>query len=76
MLECIDDRIAEYASFVFWYEVFLPYSIAKESLRDLYENYLKGKVNNAVLKRYSKLPFFIFYWIEHLRYIKNRRISK
>lgn len=76
LLECIDDRIAEYASFVFWYEVFLPYSIAKESLRDLYENYLKGKVNNAVLKRYSKLPFFIFYWIEHLRYIKNRRISK
>ena len=76
LLECIDEMIASYALFVFWYEVFLPYSISRKSLRNLYENYLKGKVNNPVLKRYSKLPFFIFYWVEHLRYIKNKGISE
>lgn len=76
LLECIDELIADYAFFVFWYEVFLPYNKAKVNLKHLYENYIKGDMGRPVLKRYSKLPFFLFYWVEHLRYLKNKRISE
>lgn len=76
LLDCIDALIEDRARFIFWYDVFLPYGRAKESLRDLYENYLKGKMDNKMLKRYSKLPFFLFYWLEHMRYYKNKKSIK
>ena len=73
LLECIDEMIADYALFVFWYEVFLPYGMAKVNLKHLYEFYIKESVSTSVLIRYVRLPFFLFYWIEHLRYAKNKR---
>ena len=76
LLECIDEMIESYAKFVFWYEVFLPYNEAKEKLRHLYEKYLKGNESSAVLRRFPKLPFFLFYWVEHLRYVKNKKLNE
>lgn len=75
LLECIDEMIVSYAFVIFWYEVFLPYSDARVNLKHLYVNFIKGNENTKVLKRYSKLPFFLFYWVEHLRYIKNKKIK-
>lgn len=77
LLECIDEMISNCAKFIFWYEVFLPYKMAKERLQHLYESYLEGTgFNSAVLIRYLRLPFFFFYWVEHLRYIINEKTSK
>ena len=67
----IDNSIQGYAGFIFWYLVFLPYKESKTKLVYLKANYLQGKMNSSVMKRYSKLPFFLFYWVEHLRYKKN-----
>lgn len=69
---CMDEIIEKYARYVFWYEAFLPYAMAKKSLHHLYDDYLKGKYTSKVLKRYSILPFFLFYWIEHMRYKKSK----
>ena len=76
LLRCIDEKIAEYARYIFWYEVFLPYEESKGTLRHLYGNYFKGIVSSKMLKRYLKLPFFLFYWVERLRYKKNKMIGE
>lgn len=72
-LTVIDQHIQAHAAFIIWYLAFLPYKESKKRLAYLYKNYLHGLDYSAVMKRYSKLPFFLFYWIEHLRYIKNNR---
>ena len=71
LLECMDEMIANYALFVFWYEAFFPYKIAKEKLKHLYLNYLKYGYDTRLLKRYRKLPFCLFYLVEQLRFKKN-----
>ena len=76
LLEIIDKIIEKYARFIFWYEVFLPYNEAKEILQHLYVRYIKGCERGAVMRRYKNLPFFLFYWTEHLRYKKNKNRSK
>lgn len=72
-LTVIDQYIQAHAAFIFWYLAFLPYMESKKKMAYLKRNYLLELNNSAVLRRYSKLPFFLFYWIEHIRYIKNNR---
>ena len=76
LLSVIDEYISYYALFIFWYQAFLPYKESKKELAYLKSKYLNEMTNSAVMKRYSKLPFFLFYWIEHIRYIKNNITNK
>lgn len=71
-LEVIEWAVQGNAAFIFWYLAFLPYKESKKRLAYLYKNYLHGLDYSAVMKRYSKLPFWAFYMVERLRYIKNR----
>ena len=73
LLSAIDSSITGYARYVFWHMLFFPYSEARERLRYLWVNYLKNGQRSAVMKRYEKLPFPLFYCVEHLR---NRKNSK
>lgn len=76
LLSIIDFYIRYYALFIFWYQAFLPYKESKRVLAYLKTEYLNEMADSAVMKRYSKLPFFLFYWIEHIRYIKNNITNK
>lgn len=67
----IDTSIQGYASFIFWYLVFLPFKESKSKMSYLEKKYLHGKKDSSVLRRYSKWPFVLFYLIEHLRYLKK-----
>lgn len=67
-LAVIDQSICGYAAFIFWYLTFLPYKESKMKLGYLKSNYLREKADIQVIKRYSKLPFFLFYGIERVRY--------
>lgn len=64
----IDTSIRGYALFIFWYQVFVPYNDAKKKMSYLKKNYLQNANNSSVLRRYRKLPFGLFYIIEHFRY--------
>ena len=72
-LEVIDCAISGHAAFIFWYLTFLPYKESKTRLGYLKEKYLQDGFDSAVFRRYSKLPFWLFYVVERLRYIKNRK---
>ncbi len=73
LLSIIDFYIRYYALFIFWYQAFLPYKESKRVLAYLKTEYLNEMTNSAVMKRYSKLPFWLFYVVERFRYIKNRK---
>ncbi len=70
-LNCIDEVIKGYARFVFWYEVFLPFNQAKPTLRHLYDTYLTNEKKTAVMRRYERLPFLVFFYLERFRHFKN-----
>ena len=67
LLEVIHSSIEGYASLIFWYMTFLPFADAKKKTSYLWNNYLKGNPSTSVLKRYSRLPFVVFYVVELLR---------
>lgn len=73
LLSAIDGSIAGYARYIFWYLVFLPYRESKSKLAFLSNKYLQGDKSSAVLRRYSILPFVLFYWLEHFRNKKNSK---
>ena len=74
LLKMIDEAIAGYASYVFSYMVFLPYKESEQWTGYLWKKYLSGLPHKTKQqKRYSLLPFLLFYTLEHLRNIKNRR---
>ena len=64
LLVCIDKVIASYADFIFWHELFLPYGEARKQLAHLYGRYLRAWEQTPMLKRYARLPFPLFYWVE------------
>ena len=72
LLDAIDGSIVGYAKYIFWYLAFFPYQESKSKLSYLFNRYLPGDTSSAVLRRYCKLPFFLFYWLEHLRNKKNK----
>ena len=66
-LKTIDDAIGGYASFIFWYLSFLPYSDAKRKTSYLMEKYLHNNVKSSVIARYQMFPFSVYYILEHIR---------
>lgn len=73
LLETIDESIRGYAKFIFWYLSFLPYKDSKEKLNYLSNCYLNGDESSSVLKRYHRLPFCFYYYIEHFRNKRNKQ---
>lgn len=68
LLKCIDDSIGGYAGFVFPYMIYLPYGKARTQMRYLWRRYLENNPKKSkLMKRYSILPFPVFYYVEHLR---------
>ncbi len=67
LLCVIDESVTGYARLIFWYMVFLPYKESKSKLTYLSDNYLKNDNSFAVLRRYCKLPFLLFYCLENIR---------
>lgn len=67
LIEVIDSAIKGYARFIFWYMTFLPFVESKRKTFYLWEYYLKGETSSSVLRRYSRLPFAVFYAVELLR---------
>lgn len=68
LLDCIDVSISGYAGFIFSYMVYLPYRKARTEMKYLWANYLEKKPGKtSLMKRYAALPFFVFYYLEHLR---------
>ena len=73
MLETIDRFIAGYAQFIMYYLAFLPYKESKSKMGYLWKTYVYGEEKNPFLNRYKKLPFRLFYVVEHFRYKKNNK---
>ena len=70
-LTVIDRCISGYAAYIFVFLAFLPYKESKTKLGYLNSNYLSEKSNSAAFKRYSRLPFWLFYLVERLRLFKT-----
>ena len=70
-LKVIDRSICGYAAYIFWYLAFFPYKESKTKLGYLKSNYLSERSNSAAFKRYSKLPFWLFYLVERLSSFKT-----
>ena len=72
LLGGIDWAIRRYAVFIFSYMIHFPYGSAKERMNYLWVNYIHDVPDKSkLLKRYERLPFFIFYLVECLRWRKN-----
>lgn len=65
-LKTIDDSIQGYAAFVFWHLTFLPFGDARRKLSYLMNNYLHSNAKSSALRRYQKLPFGVYYFLEHI----------
>lgn len=72
LLKMIDGSIASYASFIFGYLMVFPYKEAKAMTSYLWDRYLKNESSTALLRRYKKYPFTVFYGLEIMRKIKNK----
>ena len=73
LLETIDRFIAGYAKYIMGHLVFLPYKESKSKMGYLWKTYVYGEDKSQLLNRYMKLPFGLFYVVEHLRYKKNNK---
>lgn len=72
LLTVMDAFISDYAYYVFGFMVFLPFNESKQKSKYLYKKYSLGNRSTRLMKRY-KMPFVIYYLLEHLRSIKNRK---
>lgn len=71
-LNRIDDSIAGYANFIFPFMIYLPLKESLTRMKFLWKKYLSNKqAKSKLLKRYSMMPGFVFYYVEHLRRIIN-----
>ena len=67
-LNWIDQCITDYASHIFPFMLYLPYGNARERMKHLWKNYLSVFPNKTkLMKRYSRMPFIVFYFLEVLR---------
>ena len=68
ILCCIDSFIANYAHYIFPFATCLPYRDAKTRMQYFWANYLHCYNHKSHLeKRYEKLPFGVFYFVEFFR---------
>lgn len=73
LIEVMDRFITNYAYYVFGFMAFLPFNESKQKSEYLFEKYYLGNRNTSLIKRYKKWPFAIYYFLEHLRNIKNNK---
>ena len=76
ILEIIDYSISRYANYILGYLVFLPYKQVKTELAHLMSKNYFVNIDSKIIVRYHKLPFFIFYFMEHFRNTKNNILGK
>ena len=68
LIRIIDQSIMGYANFIFAFLIYLPYNRSYRQMHYLWKKYLSNKQDKSkLLHRYEKLPFPIFFIVEHLR---------
>ncbi len=68
IIEKIDFCIKGYALFIFASMLYLPYSEAKERMKDLWTRYISDyPYKSKLAKRYQVMPFAIFFAVERFR---------
>lgn len=73
-LNFIDRLITGYAGYIFSYMLFFPYSEAYNRMSYLWERYLRNYDNKSKLqRRYQRMPFFLFFFLEKIRNLINRK---
>ena len=68
LIKCIDQSIIGYANYIFAFMIYLPYQRSKSEMKYLWKHYLQNKPDKSrLLQRFEKLPFLVFFVVEHLR---------
>ena len=69
---------AKFAEFIFGDFIILPYKECKKYSLDCTKciEIVDKTKHSSIWNRYKKLPFFIYYILEWVRYFKNKKISK
>lgn len=68
---CIKDSVTHFACIVFGKLIYLPYHEAKRKMPVYYrDGYVNSNAKHSKMaSRYRKLPFFIFYFLERIRFM-------